>query len=432
MAERNAIVAESTRIEFRIGINVGDVIFDADDISEDIITDLSKLSGLHVIARNSTFAYKGKSVDVKQLGRERGVRYVLEGSVRKAGNRVRVTGELIDATSGAHIWADRFDRDLTDIFSVQDELTREIISAPEVKLTPDQHGPLIRKRAIDAQAYNLFLRARERALPLTKSNNAAARTLLERSIAISPDFSSAHACVVFTHMNDYIAGWVDRPERSLQLGLQVAERSVGMDDDDPYAHMVFAVALLWHREHDKALVEVRRCLDLAPSSAEGNLELADVQFYGGTVRGRSERSMPPCGWILSFRRSRCISWPRRRQRWDISRRRWRPSSSGSSATLIRRLPTRSSPRATGISDRLPKAGKPGRRSCASLRSSRWSGDGASCHSEIRRYSSNASKACARRAFACNTRGRADSAAASAGRAPAARERTHRLRKPCSS
>ena len=110
----------------------------SDGISEDIITDLSKLSELHVIARNSTFTYKGKPVDVKQVGRELGVRYVLEGSVRKAGNRVRVTGQLIDATSGAHVWADRFDRDLTDIFAVQDELTREIISALKVKLTPEK------------------------------------------------------------------------------------------------------------------------------------------------------------------------------------------------------------------------------------------------------------------------------------------------------
>ena len=136
----------------------------SDGISEDIITDLSKLSELHVIARNSTFTYKGKPVDVKQVGRELGVRYVLEGSVRKAGNRVRVTGQLIDAASGAHIWADRFDRDLTDIFAVQDELTQEIISALKVKLTPETERPLGRKGTIDVDAYDLFLRGREQAL----------------------------------------------------------------------------------------------------------------------------------------------------------------------------------------------------------------------------------------------------------------------------
>ena len=257
----------------------------SDGISEDIITDLSKLSELHVIARNSTFTYKGKPVDVKQVGRELGVRYVLEGSVRKAGNRVRVTGQLIDAVSGTHIWADRFDRDLTDIFAVQDELTQEIISALKVKLTPEQKGRLARKNTIDVEAYNLFLRAREQALLLTKSNNVEARSLLGRAIAINPDFAAAHACVAFTHLNDYIMGQVDVPERSLQTVLEIAERAVSMDEEDPYAHFVFSLTLLWHREHDRALAEVQRCLALAPSSAEGNLGLSSIQYYSGDARG---------------------------------------------------------------------------------------------------------------------------------------------------
>ena len=257
----------------------------SDGISEDIITDLSKLPELHVIARNSTFTYKGKAVDVKQVGRELGVRYVLEGSVRKAGNRVRVTGQLIDAASGAHIWADRFDRDLIDIFAVQDELTQEIISALKVKLTPEQKGRLARKSAIDVEAYNLFLRAREQALLLTKSGNVEARSLLGRAIAISPDFAAVHAYVAFTHMNDYINGWVDAPERSLQTGLELAERAVSMDDEDPYCHFIFAEALLWHREHGRALAEVQRCLALASSSAEGHLARANIQYYSGDAAG---------------------------------------------------------------------------------------------------------------------------------------------------
>jgi TolB-like protein len=185
----------------------------SDGISEDIITDLSKLSELHVIARNSTFNYKGKGIDVKQVGRDLGVRYVLEGSVRKAGNRIRVTGQLIDAANGAHIWADRFDRDLTDIFAVQDELTQEIISALKVKLTPEQKGRLARKSNIDVEAYNLFLRGREQAMLHTKSNNVEARTLLERAIAINPDFAAAHAYVAFTRLNDYVIAAMNDPSR---------------------------------------------------------------------------------------------------------------------------------------------------------------------------------------------------------------------------
>ena len=255
----------------------------SDGISEDIITDLSKLSELHVIARNSTFNYKGKGIDVKQVGRDLGVRYVLEGSVRKAGNRVRVTGQLIDAANGAHIWADRFDRDLTDIFAVQDELTREIISALKVKLTPEQKGRLARKNNIDVEAYNLFLRGREQAQLHTKSNNVEARTLLERAIAINPDFAAAHAYVAFTRLNDYVIGRGD--ERSLQTCLEVATRAVAMDDEDPYAHFVFSLVLLWHREYDRAFAEVQRCLALAPSSAEGHLHLASMQYYCGDPSG---------------------------------------------------------------------------------------------------------------------------------------------------
>jgi adenylate cyclase len=133
----------------------------SDGISEDIITDLSKLSELHVVARNSTFTYKGKAVDVKKIGRELGVRYVLEGSVRKAANRVRVTSQLIDATSGAHIWADRFDRDLTDIFAVQDELTQEIIAALKIKLSATEKALIVGGGTKNVEAHDLFLKGRE-------------------------------------------------------------------------------------------------------------------------------------------------------------------------------------------------------------------------------------------------------------------------------
>ena len=155
-----------------------------------------------MIARNSTFTYKSKPVDVKQVGRDLGVHYVLEGSVRKAGNRVRVTGQLIDVASGAHIWAERFDRDLTDIFAVQDELTREIISALKVKLTPEKKDRLARKNTIDQEAYDLFLRGRERAWLNTRSGNIEARHLLGRAVTINPEFAAAHAFIGFTQVND--------------------------------------------------------------------------------------------------------------------------------------------------------------------------------------------------------------------------------------
>jgi adenylate cyclase len=257
----------------------------SDGISEDIITDLSKLSELRVIARNSTFTYKGKPVDVKRVGRELGVGYVLEGSVRKAGNRIRVTGQLVDAVSGAHVWADRFDRDLTDIFAVQDELTQEIIAALKVKLTSEQKGRLVRKKAIDVEAYNLFLRGREQTWLQTKSSNAEARALLERAIAISPNFAAAYAYIAVTRFNDYVIGNGDAAEQSLQTSLKVATQAVAMDDEDPYGHFVLSVIAVSRREYDKAHAEVQRCLALAPSSAEGHLQLANLRYYEGDPSG---------------------------------------------------------------------------------------------------------------------------------------------------
>jgi adenylate cyclase len=257
----------------------------SDGISEDIITDLSKLSELHVIARNSTFTYKGKPVDLKQVGRDLGVRYVLEGSVRKAGNRVRVTGQLIDVASGAHIWADRFDRDLTDIFAVQDELTQEIISALKVKLTPEKKDRLARKNTIDQEAYDLFLRGRERAWLNTRSGNIEARHLLGRAVTINPEFAAAHAFIGFTQVNDYVNGWAEVPERSLQTGLENAGRAVQMDEAEPQGHYALAVALFFHRETDRALAEARRSIALAPNFAQGHHTIARMLTFSGDAAG---------------------------------------------------------------------------------------------------------------------------------------------------
>jgi adenylate cyclase len=167
----------------------------SDGISEDIITDLSKLSELHVIARNSTFIYKGKPVDVKQVGRDLGVRYVLEGSVRKAGNRVRVTGQLIDATSGAHIWADRFDRDLTDIFAVQDELTQEIIAALKIKLSEAEKALIVGSGTTNVDAHDFFLRGRELMFGNKRDRETFEQSTacFRRAIELDPNYAAPYA-----------------------------------------------------------------------------------------------------------------------------------------------------------------------------------------------------------------------------------------------
>src|SRR5271167_3403046 len=189
----------------------------SDGISEDIITDLSKLSEVHVIARNSSFTYKGKSVDVKQVGRALGVRYVLEGSVRKAGNRVRVTGQLVDAASGAHIWADRFDRDLTDIFAVQDELTREIIAALKIKLSEAEKALIVGSSTNNEDAHDFFLRGRE-ALYRPKRDRemfTEATACFRRAIELDPNYAAPYAGLGFAYVLDYQHHWSDTSENSL-------------------------------------------------------------------------------------------------------------------------------------------------------------------------------------------------------------------------
>ena len=253
----------------------------SDGISEDIITDLSKLPGLHVIARNSSFVYKKQAVSLPDVARDLGVRYVLEGSVRKAGNRVRVTAQLIDSTTGGHIWAERYDRDLTDIFAVQDELTREIIAALKVKLTPEQSDRLVRKSTIEPEMYSLFLRAREQMLLHTKAGNVETRNLLGGVIAKYPDFAAAHACMAFAYGNDAANGWAENTEQAAALALEIAERAVALDDNEDQAHFALAVILLWHRQHDRALAEAERCIALSPNFAHAHLAKAHILAYMG-------------------------------------------------------------------------------------------------------------------------------------------------------
>ena len=253
----------------------------SDGIAEDIITDLSKVAELRVIARNSSFAYKGRAVDVKSMASELGARYVLEGSVRKAGERIRVTSQLIDAATGTHVWAERYDRDLTDIFAVQDDLTIRIIEALRIRLSHEKQQELTRPSGISLEAHNLFLRGREQAFLLTEHGNVEARHLLARAIELSPRFAAAQAYVAFTRVDDYIMGRGERPEDSLAKGVAAARQACAMDVENPDALWVMSLALQWNRQLDESLAVVRRCLVVAPNSAEGHLQLANLLYYRG-------------------------------------------------------------------------------------------------------------------------------------------------------
>jgi adenylate cyclase len=245
----------------------------SDGISEDIITDLSKLSELNVIARNSSFTYKGKPVDVKRVGRELGVRYVLEGSVRKAGNRVRVTGQLIDAESGAHIWADRFDRDLTDIFAVQDELTREIITALKIKLSEAEKALIVGSSTNNEDAHDFFLRGREMFTEAT--------ACFRRAIELDPNYAAPYAGLGFAYVLDYQHHWSDTSENSLPQAERLISESISKDDKDPFAHYVAAMVGMWKKDYEWWAREADIALSLNPNYALAINVRGLVHIYTG-------------------------------------------------------------------------------------------------------------------------------------------------------
>jgi adenylate cyclase len=203
----------------------------SDGISEDIITDLSKIAGLMVIARNSSFTYKGRSVDIRTIGRELGVQSVLEGSIRRAGNRVRITAQLINASSGGHLWAERYDRDLTDIFEVQDDVTHRIVDALKVTLSPGEKERLADTKASNLAAYDCLLRGREFLLGNERNRKTfeQAITYLKKALQHDPNYSQAYACLGFAHIFDYQNRWTDDPDGSLPLAKQYARQALGKD-----------------------------------------------------------------------------------------------------------------------------------------------------------------------------------------------------------
>jgi len=252
----------------------------SDGITEDLITDLSKLSGLFVISRNSVFLYKGKAVKPEQVSQELGVRYVLEGSVRKAGSRVRITAQLIDATTGYHLWADRYDRDLKDIFAVQDEVTQQIVAALKVKLTGREQGRLGRTPTNNLEAYDCFLRGLEYHAQRTQEANARARQMFERAIALDPQFAVAYAFLGRTYLMELVFQWAENPQTAERV-FSLGQKAVALDDSQPTAHETLAYAYLGKKQHAQAIAEAERALSLDPNFADAYTTLADILSFAG-------------------------------------------------------------------------------------------------------------------------------------------------------
>jgi adenylate cyclase len=267
----------------------------SDGITEDLITDISKISGLFVIARNSTFAYKGQSVDVRQIANDLGVRYVLEGSVRKAAGKVRINAQLVDSTTGSHLWAERYDGSLEDIFALQDEIAAKIVSGLEVNLTAVERKRTGHKFTSNVDAYDLFLRGRTEIYRFTETDNTEAKRNFERAIELDPNFAAAYAYLSFAHMVGWQYLWPGHGD-DLDRALEFAQKAVALDDGLGMVHTRLGWIHLFHGEHDKAIASFERGVALDPNDAEAYAYFAEALNYSGDP----EKSIALTGKALRF------------------------------------------------------------------------------------------------------------------------------------
>ncbi|MEO6626549.1 MAG: adenylate/guanylate cyclase domain-containing protein, partial [Burkholderiaceae bacterium] len=254
----------------------------SDGISEDIITDLSKIAGLMVVARNSSFAYKNKSPDVRIVGRELGVTSVLEGSIRRAGNRVRITAQLIDATTGGHLWAERFDRDITDIFAVQDEVTHHIVVALRVTLRPAERVLLANTRTHSVEAHDNFLLGRELQQGANKTLEVFERmvAIFRRAIELDPGYAEPYAGLGMAYCLDFQNHWSGASD-SLDVAAYFADQATTKGPHEPYAHYVAGVIAFWQRDLKRAITEANVALRLNPNYAQAVGIRGFAEIYNG-------------------------------------------------------------------------------------------------------------------------------------------------------
>jgi len=251
----------------------------SDGITEEIITALSKTPRIFVIARNSTFTYKGKAVRVKQVAEELGVRYVLEGSVRRSENHVRVTAQLIDALSGNHLWAERYDRDLKDIFALQDEITLKIIQALQIKLTVGEQARVTGKGTQNLNAYLKTLQAYEQFGRMNKQGSMMAKQLAQEAIALDSKYALPYTVMAYSHLLDLWFRFSESPEESMKLAVVAAQKALALDESDPFIHTCFSSLYIMQRQHDKAIASAERALELSPSGARAHGSLGSALSF---------------------------------------------------------------------------------------------------------------------------------------------------------
>ncbi len=252
----------------------------SDGITEDLITDLSKISGLFVMARNSTFVYKGQAVDIQEVGQELGVRYVLEGSVRKANATVRITAQLVDTTTGGHLWAERYDRDLDDIFAVQDEVVEKIVTSLAVTLTDEEQTLLVQELTDNLEAYDYHKRGDWYRRQLTQEDNDQAQQMYEKAIELDPQFASAYVGLGFTYYEEWSQQWSQDPQ-TLDRAHELAQKAIALDDRNAGAHSLLGWIYLWNKQYDLAISEHELAVAIDSTNPDHYSDLAQVLIFAG-------------------------------------------------------------------------------------------------------------------------------------------------------
>jgi adenylate cyclase len=278
----------------------------SDGLTEEILTALSKVDKMFVIASNSTFVYKGKPVKVQQVGEEVGVRYVLEGSVRKAGDRVRITAQLVDATTGGHVWSERYDRDLKDIFALQDEITMKILTALRVTLTEGEQARVYDRSTENLDSFLKVLRGMHHFLRFNEDDNVVARQMFEEAVPLDPGNPVAYTMLGWTHVMDVWYGSSESSGTSMERASELAQKALALDETQDYAHSLLGHIFLMIRQFEKAIVEGERAIALNPNGADAHAHLAMTLDYVGRLeeaiasfkRAMRLNPMPP-NWYLA-------------------------------------------------------------------------------------------------------------------------------------
>ncbi|MBI3300672.1 MAG: adenylate/guanylate cyclase domain-containing protein, partial [Deltaproteobacteria bacterium] len=257
----------------------------SDGLTEDLASDLSRISSLFVISRNTAFTYKGKAVKLPEVSRELGILYVVEGSVRKAGDHVRITAQLIDATQDHPLWSERYDRPLKDVFALQDEIRQKIVTALRVKLTAEEQARFQRAPTNNLEAYDYYLRGLESLLRAAneakKEANEQARQMFEKAVVLDPGYAAAYAGLGWTYRHDWLFQWNKDRTQALDRAFELAQKAIALDDALPVSHQLLGYVYLWKKQHEQAIVEAGRAIALDPNDAEGYITLGASLVYAG-------------------------------------------------------------------------------------------------------------------------------------------------------